>query len=82
MTIEEISDLLDPATSEENADDGYDIFSGEAEFRISELQHCDSDFFRGLYILTLETGKREIECSILCDEYPKPQKQSIEVEID
>lgn len=82
VTVDEIANLLDPAECEGDTYDGYDIFSAEAEFRIKELQHYDSTFFRGLYILPLAPGKHEIECCIICNEYSEPTKQIIEVEID
>ena len=50
ITVNEIAQLLDPATCEGTREDGCDIFSSKVEFRTKEIQHYSSTFFRGMYI--------------------------------
>ena len=81
-TVDEIADLLDPTVREGTREDGCDIFPGEVEFRTKEIQHYSSTFFRGMYILPLASGKYQVECNILCNEYAEPIKQIIEVWVE
>ena len=81
-TVNEIAQLLDPATCEGTREDGCDIFPGKVEFRTKEIQHYSSTFFRGMYILPLAPGKYQVECNILCNEYAEPIKQIIEVWVE
>lgn len=82
FAVDEIADLLDPAMCEGTREDGYDIFPGVVEFRTKEIQHFDSTFFRGMYILPTAPGKYQVECDILCNEYAEPVNQIIEVWVE
>lgn len=82
VSVDEIAELIDPATCEGNREEGYDIFPSEVEFRTKEIQHFSSTFFRGMYILPLAPGKYRVQCDILCNEYAEPIKQIIELWVE
>lgn len=77
VAIDDIADLLDPAEN----DGMCSIFPGEVKLELEEIKHKDSTFYRGLYILPLSAGKYEIDCIILCNEFPEEVHQKIQVYI-
>ena len=76
-TVDDIANFLDPA----DANEALSIFPGEVLFEPEEVKHKDSEFFGGVSILPTCTGKFEISCDIICNEFPDSVHKKIIVEV-
>ena len=77
ITVDDIANLLDPA----DANEALSIFPGEVLFEPEEVKHKDSEFFGGVSILPTCAGKFEIDCDIICNEFPDSVHKEIIVEV-
>lgn len=76
-TVNDIANLLDPADLSE----GVSILPGEVIFESDEIKHKDHKFVSGMCILPTSEGQFEIECDIICNEFPDAVHTKIIVEV-